>query len=76
MDDDGCSIAMYGTDWTEERWWQELASSRTEQTFREKHVPQRWAPKDFRDCDKPAQPPMPLDPLEHGPGPLLDASEA
>ena len=73
MDDDACSIS-YG-DWSEEKWWMELMSPRTEQTFQEKHGSRRVEPRSMQDHDPPAQPPRPLEPLEHGPMPLLDASE-
>ena len=66
----------YDRGWSEERWWDELLSPMTEHTYQSRYHTGRQECHAMVDRDPGPRLPEPLPPLEHGPSPLLDASEA
>lgn len=76
MDDDGCTIEFSGEAGCEARWWATVIEPHSAEVYAERYGGAPMPAKRIRDTDPSPQPPRTLEPLEHGPGPLLDASEA
>jgi hypothetical protein len=70
MDADESGMLYYQNS-TEEEWWAEVDSFQTNERCARTHHHISPVPDD----DPPAQAPQPLPPLEHTPGPALDASD-